>query len=78
METRSYVADELLERLDGLLADVRELHTEVHQLSTSAAEGTAAPADSKQQKAKEKPKNKPKNKQHKKKNKKKKSKARND
>jgi hypothetical protein len=62
METRRYVADELLERLDGLLADVRALHAEVHQLSSSGDRDTDAPADSKHPDKKKQPKNKKKGK----------------
>ena len=77
METRRYVADELLERLDGLLADVRALHAEVHQLSSSSGGvSNDAAADTKPRDTK-KPKNKKKGKKKSAEHKKA-SKARND
>jgi hypothetical protein len=65
----SYASDELLKRLDGLLADLRALRAEVHELSADATVD-APRADGETTKKK--------NKKHKKAKVKKKAKARND
>lgn len=63
MNTRSpsFASDELLERLDGLLVDLRALRAEVHELS-AGADGDAARTDAKERKKKRKKKSKNKHK----------------
>ena len=69
MNTRnpSFASDELLSRLDGLLADLRALRAEVHELSADATVDAARGETTKK-----------KNKKRKKAKSKKKAKARND